>query len=95
MAGKGPKGWYDIAVPLKQGMNYFPTDPPPKIYRYLDRELGGRVTMSMLEILSHTGTHIDAPLHFIPGARLFQICPLMSLSVPVGLSKSRTRRKSR
>ncbi len=39
MAVKAPKGWYDISVPLKQGMVYFPTDPvPPKIYRYSDRE---------------------------------------------------------
>jgi arylformamidase len=77
MAGKSPKGWYDISVPLKQGMNYFPTDPaPPKIYRYHDRDLGGRVTMSMLEIISHTGTHIDAPLHFIPGGSTISDMPL-------------------
>jgi arylformamidase len=68
MAAKAPQGWYDISVPLKQGMIYLPLDPvPPKIYRYSDVELGAKVTMSMLEIISHTGTHIDAPRHFIPG----------------------------
>ena len=77
MAVKVPKGWYDISVPLKQGMNYFPTDPvPPKIYRYHDRELGARVTMSMLEIISHTGTHIDAPLHFVAGGSTISDMPL-------------------
>jgi arylformamidase len=77
MAVKVPKGWYDISVPLKQGMNYFPTDPaPPKIYRYHDRALGARVTMSMLEIISHTGTHIDAPLHFIPDGSTISDMPL-------------------
>ena len=77
MAGKAPKGWYDISVPLKEGMNYFPTDPaPPKIYRYYDRELGGRVTMSMMEIITHTGTHIDAPLHFISGGSTISDMPL-------------------
>jgi len=77
MAVKVPKGWYDISVPLKQGMNYFPTDPaPPKIYRYLDRDLGGRVTMSMMEIISHTGTHIDSPLHFIAGGSTISDMPL-------------------
>jgi arylformamidase len=77
MAGIAPKGWYDISVPLKQGMNYFPTDPaPPKIYRYHDRELGARVTMSMMEIITHTGTHIDAPLHFIPGGSTISDMPL-------------------
>ena len=72
-----PKGWYDITVPLKQGMSYFPTDPvPPKIYRYHDVELGARVTMSMIEMISHTGTHIDTPLHFIPGGSTVSDMPL-------------------
>lgn len=77
MAVKVPKGWYDITVPLKQGMPYFPTDPvPPKIYRFHDREMGARVTMSMLEIISHTGTHVDAPLHFIRGGSTISDMPL-------------------
>jgi len=77
MAVKIPQGWYDISVPLKQGMNYFPTDPvPPKIYRYHDVEMGAKVTMSMLEIISHTGTHIDTPLHFIPGGSTGSDMPL-------------------
>ena len=77
MAVKVPEGWYDISVPLKQGMNYFPTDPaPPKIYRFHDRELGARVTMSMLEIISHTGTHIDSPLHFVPDGSTISDMPL-------------------
>jgi arylformamidase len=77
VAVKVPKGWYDISVPLKQGMIYFPTDPvPPKIYRFSDRELGSKVTMSMLEIISHTGTHIDSPLHFIPGGSTISDMPL-------------------
>ncbi len=77
MAVKAPKGWYDISVPLKQGMVYFPTDPvPPKIYRFSDRALGSKVTMSMLEIISHTGTHIDSPLHFIEGGSTISDMPL-------------------
>jgi len=77
MAVKVPAGWYDISVPLKQGMIHFPTDPvPPKIYRYHDVEMGAKVTMSMLEIISHTGTHIDSPLHFIPGGSTISDMPL-------------------
>ena len=67
MTVKLPKGWYDISVPIKQGMVYFPTDPaPPKIYRVNDRALGSLATLCMLEFIGHTGTHLDAPLHFIP-----------------------------
>jgi arylformamidase len=68
MAAKIPSGWYDISLPIKQEMSYLPIDPmPPKIYRFNDAELGAKVTMTMLEIISHTGTHIDTPRHFIPG----------------------------
>jgi arylformamidase len=77
MAATVPTGWYDISVPLKQGMNYLPLDPvAPKIYRFSDVELGAKVTMSMLEIISHTGTHIDAPRHFIPGGSTVSDMPL-------------------
>ncbi|MCX7912070.1 MAG: cyclase family protein [Dehalococcoidales bacterium] len=77
MAVKVPAGWYDITVPLRQGMVYFPTDPvPPRIYRMSDRALGAKVTMSMLEIISHTGTHIDAPLHFIADGSTISDMPL-------------------
>ena len=77
MAVKAPQGWYDISVPLKQGMISLPIDPvPPKIYRFSDVDLGSKVTMSMLEIISHTGTHIDTPRHFIPGGSTVSDMPL-------------------
>jgi arylformamidase len=77
MAANVPTGWYDISVPLKQGMNYLPLDPvPPRIYRFNDAELGAKVTMTMLEIISHTGTHIDTPRHFIPGGSTVSDMPL-------------------
>jgi arylformamidase len=77
MSLKVPDGWYDISVPIKQGMNYLPIDPvSPKIYRLYDTELGAKVTMSMLEIISHTGTHIDTPLHFITGGSTVSDMPL-------------------
>ena len=77
MTHKVPQGWYDISVPIKQGMNYLPIDPvAPKIYRFSDVELGAKVTMSMIEIISHTGTHIDTPLHFIPGGSTVSDMPL-------------------
>jgi arylformamidase len=92
MAVKAPKGWYDISVPIKQGMVYFPTDPvPPKIYRFSDRALGSKVTMSMLEIISHTGTHIDSPLHFIEGGSTISDMPLDAAIGPARVIAIRDR----
>ncbi len=83
MADTAPQGWYDISVPIKQGMTYLPIDPvAPKIYRLSDVDLGSKVTMSMIEIISHTGTHIDAPLHFIPGGSTVSDMPLDSTIGP-------------
>ena len=94
MAVKVPDGWYDISVPLKQGMVYFPNDPaPPKIYRLSDYDLGARVTMSMLEIISHTGTHIDAPLHFIPGGSTISDMPLEATVGPARVIEIRDQEK--
>ncbi len=94
MTTKVPQGWYDISVPLKQGMNYFPTDPvPPKIYRYHDRALGARVTMSMLEIISHTGTHIDSPLHFIADGSTISDMPLDATIGPCRVIEIKDREK--
>jgi arylformamidase len=77
MAGTVPTGWYDISLPLKQGMHNLILDPTkPKIYRLHDRELGSPVTITMLEILTHTGTHIDCPLHFIHGGSTVSDMPL-------------------
>ena len=96
MAVKVPQGWYDISVPLKQGMNYFPTDPvPPRIYRYHDTELGAKVTMSMLEIISHTGTHIDTPLHFIPGGSTVSDMPLDATIGPCRVIEIKDQEKIR
>lgn len=83
MTVKLPKGWYDISVPLRQGMSYLILDPvPPKVYRLHDMELGSKVTISMLEILSHTCTHLDAPLHFIQGGSTISDMPIDAVIGP-------------
>ncbi|MGD0794405.1 MAG: cyclase family protein [Dehalococcoidales bacterium] len=94
MAVKAPKGWYDITVPLKQGMSQFPTDPAPfKVYRMSDVALGAKVTMSFIEMISHTGTHIDAPLHFIPGGSTISDMPLTATIGPARVIEIKDKQK--
>ncbi len=57
--------WIDISVPLRNAMVHWPGDPPVKINRTLDIEQGDSHTLSEISMGSHTGTHMDAPLHFI------------------------------
>ena len=58
---------YDISLPISESLVVWPGDPPIRITqpRHLDR--GDSATVSRLDIGAHTGTHVDAPAHFIPG----------------------------
>ncbi|HEX8949452.1 MAG TPA: cyclase family protein [Dissulfurispiraceae bacterium] len=61
----GDEQWIDISVPLKQGMICWPGDPPFRIERDADMDRGDEATVSRISAGVHSGTHVDAPLHFI------------------------------
>ncbi len=63
MAGE----WIDVSVPIHSGMVHWPGDPAVEITRALSRDRGDAANVSKLEMGAHTGTHMDAPLHFIDG----------------------------
>ena len=57
--------WLDISVPLRNAMVHWPSNPAVRIENVKDMEHGASSTVSMISLGSHTGTHMDAPLHFI------------------------------
>ncbi len=59
---------WDISFPIRDRMPGFPGDPAVQVtpVRRLDR--GDAYDLSSLAMSSHTGTHLDPPRHFIPGA---------------------------
>jgi arylformamidase len=59
--------WIDVSVRLKTGMVNWPGDPSVRISHSLDMERGDACTVSLLEMAAHTGTHMDAPSHFVRG----------------------------
>lgn len=58
------KKWIDVSVPLKSGMARWPGDPEVSVRRAKDMDQGDPCNVSHLSMGSHTGTHMDAPLHF-------------------------------
>jgi len=54
----------DLTHELQNGMPIYPGDPSPSFVSYTTLEKNG-VNLTKLTLGSHTGTHIDAPLHFI------------------------------
>ena len=71
-----PSAWIDISVPLRNGMVHWPGDPPATITKTKDMAHGDSCTVSTLDMGSHTGTHMDAPGHFIRSARTIDAMPL-------------------
>ena len=72
----------DISMPLFGGMPAFPGDPEFGIapVRRLDR--GDDYSLSTLSLGSHTGTHVDAPSHFVAGATTIDEIDLAALNGP-------------
>jgi arylformamidase len=67
---------FDISVPLSNNTPTYPGDPKFQIQQWLSLENGDSANVSMLHFGAHTGTHIDAPAHFIHGAAKVDSVPL-------------------
>jgi arylformamidase len=60
--------WFDVSVPIKSGMIHWPGDPEVEISRRSSINEGDGSNVSGINFGVHTGTHMDAPLHFIKDA---------------------------
>src|SRR5258708_20431988 len=58
--------WIDVSVPLRTDMVHWPTDPAVTIARVRAIAAGASADVSHLDMGAHTGTHMDAPVHFVP-----------------------------
>lgn len=74
--------WVDVSVPIYSGMVHFPDNPSIEIDSISDVNKGDLCTVSRLTMGTHTGTHIDAPIHFLPGGAGAELTPLENLIGP-------------
>ena len=77
-----PRKLFDISVPVKNGGVVYPGNPEIHIELQQDMSRGGSSNVSLVAIGSHTGTHVDAPLHMIPGGAGVDGIPLDALIGP-------------
>ena len=68
--------WLDISVTLKNNMVHWPGDPPVRIKRSSNMNKGDHCNISTLSMGSHTGTHMDAPFHFLKKGKSLDQMPL-------------------
>lgn len=57
----------DISRPIFSGMPIYPRNPPVEIAPAKSISRGDSSNVSLLTLGSHTGTHVDAPLHMADG----------------------------
>jgi arylformamidase len=57
--------WIDISFAIDNGMLHWPGDVPVAISKSADMGRGDDANVTVLHFSAHTGTHIDAPLHFL------------------------------
>lgn len=68
--------WTDISVPIQPDTPIFEGDPPYRIELAGSMAAGAICNVSRLELGAHTGTHLDAPRHFIDGAAASEAIPI-------------------
>src|SRR5258708_25854749 len=73
---------YDITVPIHSGMPVYEGDPGVEIKAWSALANGNSANVSSLSFGAHTGTHVDAPAHFIEGARKIDALSLETLIGP-------------
>ncbi len=60
---------YDISLPITNNLPVWPGDPPVRITHPAHLERGDDFTLTYLRMSAHTGTHIDAPRHYLKGPK--------------------------
>jgi arylformamidase len=73
---------YDVTVPIRAGMPIYEGDPTLSIESWSAMAKGDSANVSFLHLGAHTGTHVDAPAHFIAGGNKIDSLPLDVLIGP-------------
>ena len=89
---------YDLSVPLWSGLPIYEGDPATVVEPWSRLADGALAEVSRLALGSHTGTHVDAPAHFLLGARTIDTIDLgacIGPSTVVDLGAAELRRIDR
>ena len=73
---------YDISLPISQQLPVWPGDPPVQVTQVQHLDRGDPMTLTRLQMGAHTGTHVDAPAHFVAGGRTVEALDLEILVGP-------------
>jgi arylformamidase len=80
---------FDVSVPLREGMVTYPGDPQVHVELAASIARGDVVNLTRIDFGLHSGTHVDAPVHFIDGAAGVDGIPLDALVGPCEVVEAR------
>ena len=67
---------FDVSVPIQDGMLHYAGNPPVHVTRVSSLEGGDPANVSELDMGAHSGTHVDAPDHFLNCGAGAEMLPL-------------------
>lgn len=83
------EGWIDVSYAIDKNMVHWPGQPPVKLEKNSDMHCGDAANVSILHLSAHTGTHMDAPIHFLKNGLDIASAPLSILFGPVRVADIR------
>lgn len=87
--------YIDISVPVRAGMPHWPGDDPYTVTQLKDMSAGDGYNLSSIALSVHTGTHMDAPLHFVDRANAIDLMPVHATLGPARVIKIEDRESIR
>ena len=86
-----PARLLDISVPIRTGMVHWPGDAGIRVEKVRDMAQGAVCNVSSLAMGAHTGTHMDAPLHFLRNGKSLDTLPLEATIGPARVIEIKDR----
>ncbi len=73
---------YDISLTISPSMPVWPGDPTVDLVQVQSMDKGDHINMTKMAMSVHTGTHVDAPHHFLNNHKTVENLPLDILTGP-------------
>lgn len=81
------KAWLDVTYPIQSDMVVWPGQPQTERRRVSSIDDGKSSNVSILTMSTHTGTHMDAPLHFYGDGADVTAAPFEAMFGPVRVAE--------
>jgi arylformamidase len=71
---------YDVTLTISTTLPVWPGDPPIQLEKRLDMANGDDCNLTTMSLSAHTGTHVDAPRHFVADGETIEYLSLKTLT---------------